>query len=640
MTRGTHHLERLQKVMRGLAGGGDPMRLLHDALSGAVEAAGARSGLLVGVMDGEATPLASMGAVNETVHEAADAAISAGRLARRGDVKTGHHAVAEVVRVGGRVVGALAVGGQMSSLDPLSLMMYADACALVMARRPAVTSASTPEFLDALARVGADADINNVLVRIFDAAEKLFGAKAGFCALFEGDHARIAHFRGIDRETLRRASVDPAFKELVTAPTLRIDSAAHPIVANLTGGAETAIGLPLMAGGARLGHLMLMIGEAPDAAGRAVLTGFANHVALSIRSADLSRRISDREEQLSSVVHSMPDPAVVVDEAGCFLMVNGPASELFHLAGTFEIGQPVAGRLGNSLLETMLGGQDHRDGQLEVALGTPAHVYHAAIRQVHGSDGRILGRVMVLDDVTSEREAAQIKADLVAVIGHELRTPLTVMKGYIRTLLRRGMEIDDKAREVALNALDTNSARLERLIEDLLLMSAIETSRPTLHLEPADLGEVVAARASGRVQVRKPRREVTVLVDRPKLEQVLNHLLDNALKYSEGSVVLEVVDRGEEVEISVTDSGPGVFSGDIPLLFERFQQLDGSSTRAHGGTGIGLYICKRLVETLGGRIWCESRLGLGSRFAFTVPKDRPVDDSLPLDEITVDELTP
>jgi two-component system phosphate regulon sensor histidine kinase PhoR len=282
----------------------------------------------------------------------------------------------------------------------------------------------------------------------------------------------------------------------------------------------------------------------------------------------------------------------------------------------------------------MLGGEDHRDGQLEVALGTPARAFHASIRRVHSSDGRVLGRVMVLDDITTAREAAQIKADLVAVIGHELRTPLTVMKGYIRTLLRRGDEIEQSSRELALKALDSNSDRLERLIEDLLLMSAIETSRPTLHLEPADLCEVVAARASDRVQVRRPRKELSVVVDRPKLEQILNHLIDNALKYSEGAVVLEAVDRGEEVEISVTDSGPGVFSGDIPLLFERFQQLDGSSTRAHGGTGIGLYICKRLVEALGGRIWCESRLGLGSKFAFTVPKDHPDDDPLPLDEIT------
>jgi signal transduction histidine kinase len=262
------------------------------------------------------------------------------------------------------------------------------------------------------------------------------------------------------------------------------------------------------------------------------------------------------------------------------------------------------------------------------------------VRRIHSSDGRPLGRIMVLDDITTEREADQIKADLVAVIGHELRTPLTIMKGYVRTLLRKGSEIDDRSRSLALSALDSNAERLERLIEDLLLMSAIETSRPRLHLETVDVASVVGERVAERVQIRRPRSELPVLIDRPKLDQVLSHLIDNALKYSEGAVVVEVVDRDEDVEISITDSGPGIFSDDIALLFERFQQLDGTSTRAHGGTGIGLYICRRLVEALGGRIWCESRLGVGSKFAFTIPKDQPDEESLPLDEINgIDEIT-
>jgi len=375
-------------------------------------------------------------------------------------------------------------------------------------------------------------------------------------------------------------------------------------------------------------------------AGRSLLSAFGRHVALTLRSAELQRRVHDRDEQLAAVVHSMPDPAVVVDDAGCFLMVNGPAGELFHVTGTFEVGQQVSGALGQPLLEAMLAGDDHRDGQVEVAIGHPPHIYRATVRRMHSSDGRGLGRIMVLDDITTEREAAQIKADLVAVIGHELRTPLTIMKGYVRTLLRKGDAIDERARTMALTALDTNSERLERLIEDLLLMSAIETSKPRLDLETLDVGDVVAERVGERVQIRRPRRELPVIVDRPKLDQVLGHLIDNALKYSDGTVVVEVTDRDEEVEISVTDSGPGIFSGDIPLLFERFQQLDGSSTRAHGGTGIGLYICRRLVEVLGGRIWCESRLGVGSRFAFTIPKDHPDDEPLPLDEFDdFDEIT-
>jgi signal transduction histidine kinase len=626
-------LERLQQVLRGLAAGGDPMRLLNDVLSGAVGAVGGRNGMLVGVSDGAVVPLVSTGAIPATVMETAEQAVSSTRFVRRRDPATGMQVVAEPVRVGTRVVGALAVGGDFTGLDPVTLLLFADAAAIVLTRRPAVGTASVPEFLDALTKVAHDLDRSTILVRLFDAAERLFGARAGFCALYEDEGARIAHFRGVDREQLRFATHVPEFKDLVTSPTLRVDDPTHPVVARLTDGAEWAVSLPLVAGGTRLGQLVLLMGDDPDASGRALLNGFANHVALSLRSAEMQRRIKERDDQLAAVVHSMPDPALVVDETGRFLMVNGSAGELFHVAGSFEMGQSVAGRLGNPLLEAMLAGDDHRDGQVEVALGHPPRAYRAAVRRITSAEGRVLGRIMVLDDITTERETAQIKADLIAVMGHELRTPLTIIKGYVRTLLRKGGEIDEKARNMALTALDNNTDRLERLIEDLLLMSAIETSHPRLHLEPVDVAGVVSERKTDRVSVRRPRAELVVQVDRPKLDQVLNHLLDNATKYSEGPVILEVTDKGEDVEVSVTDSGPGIFSGDIPLLFERFQQLDGSSTRAQGGTGIGLYICRRLVEALGGRLWCESRLGVGSRFAFTIPKDQPTEDPLPIDEI-------
>jgi signal transduction histidine kinase len=126
-----------------------------------------------------------------------------------------------------------------------------------------------------------------------------------------------------------------------------------------------------------------------------------------------------------------------------------------------------------------------------------------------------------------------------------------------------------------------------------------------------------------RVKVRRPEEPVIVHIDRAKFEQVLIHLVDNALKFSTGEVSVEVVVRTGEVEVTVADHGPGIFSGDIPQLFERFRQLDGTSTRLHGGTGIGLYLCRRLVEAQGGRIRCESRMGVGSRFIFAVPARQP-----------------
>ena len=109
-------------------------------------------------------------------------------------------------------------------------------------------------------------------------------------------------------------------------------------------------------------------------------------------------------------------------------------------------------------------------------------------------------------------------------------------------------------------------------------------------------------------------------VDRRLLERVIDPLLDNALRYSDGPVTVEVADRGDTFEIAVVDVGPGIFSGDIPGLFERFHPLDGSPARP---TGVSLYTGRRLAELMGGRLWCDSKLGVGSRFAVRLPHSRP-----------------
>ena len=612
--------EQLQRVLRGVVAGADTARLLHDAIRGAVTSTRARQGLLLGLVDGATTPLAATGSVGRVVVDAAERAISSGRLARR--TSDGSSAIAEPVRVGATIVGALAVGGDGRRLQPGMLSLFADAASLVLSRRPPSSSLSAPDVLDAVASVSAGVERANVLVRQLDVAERLFGARAGFVALVEGDGMRVAQTRGIDVERLRAASRHPEFKALLTAPALRIDPPSHPVVAQLVDGVETAVGLPLFADGRRLGHLVLFLAQSPEGPERALLTSFSTHVALALRSADLYRRLGDKEEQLASVVHSMANPVLVVDDTGRLVIVNGAASELFRLAGTFELGQPVAGKLGHEGLESLLTGAV--DGDLEVTLGDPApRVYRAAVRPVRSSQGGRLGRVLVLDDITKEREADQIKADFVAVIGHELRTPLTVLKGYVETLTRRRAEMSDHAVDKALGTISSSTVRLERLLEDLLVVSSVENRTPTLALEEVDLGDLVhriAAVAGDRAQVRLPRHPPVAMLDRTKVEQVLLHLVDNALKYSEGRVEIDVTDEDDRVVVSVVDEGPGIFSGDIPQLFERFRQLDGTSTRPAGGTGLGLYICRRLVELHGGRIWCDSRLGVGSRFAFSLPK--------------------
>ncbi len=578
----------------------------------------ATEGGILRVSGRSATPVVTSGELSRSAAEAAQAAIDSGRLVRRRAPGATSTTAAEPLRAGSRITGAVVVGGTMQRLDPAALPLYGAAASLVLSRQVAGTPETLPDLLDSLSGIASDLDTQAMLGRVFDAAQALFGANAGFCALFDRGTVRVAHYRGITQERMLLMSRQAEFKAMLSSKELRIDPPTHPVVAQLTRLSEVAITLPLQAEGRQLGQLVLLLGATPDADLRALLISFSHHVARCLRSAEVSRSLDEQREQATAMVHSMANPVVVVDEDGHVTEMNGAAAEAFRLATRFEQGQSVVGRLGHKTLEQMLtSGDDHTT---EVVLGgEEPRVYRATMRRIRSGTGRMAGRILVLDDLTGEREITSLKSDFVAVIGHELRTPLTVMKGYLHTLIRRSETLTGEKRDQALAALKSNVTRLERLIEDLLFMSAIEERRYQLDLDLHDLSAILDARASDRVIVRRPRWPIKLELDQAKLDQVLHHLLDNALKYSEGQVILELAEKPDAVEIAVTDSGPGIFSGDIPQLFERFRQLDSTSTRAHGGVGIGLYISRRVVEAMGGRIWCESRLGVGSRFAFTLP---------------------
>jgi signal transduction histidine kinase len=625
-------LDRVQRALRGVVAGGERNRVIHETLEGVVDAARAAGGVLVALVDGQPSLAGRTGSDIDAATDAAKAALLSGRLTRRRYGGDPLLAVGQPVRAGNRIVGAIAVVGAGRTLDPTPLPVFADLATLALACRPSGGEIATPtpspaDVLASVATVAAQLDRPAVLVRTLAAAEELFGATAGCCVLTDlesrADPARrtravVAHQVGLERERLRLLSTDPVFVDLFTANEPRLVPVGHPLIATGLGRpGEAGVVLPLSADGRCLGHLLLLVPTPPDSSNRALMTSFASHIALALRGAAVLKRLVEHDERLVGVVHSLADPVIVVDPHNRFVTVNGAAGELFGLAGPFEVGQPAFGRLGHPDLEDLL--TTDQDATADVPIGSPARLYRAVTRRIVSSERRLLGRVLVLQDVSKEREMERVKSDFVAVIGHELRTPLTVVQGYATTLRRRWDQMNDEVRASAFEGLEQNADRLERLIEDLLFISGISDSNPPLELGPEDLGPMIDQCSGGRIVVRRPNQPLVLPLDREKFEQVLRHLLDNALKYSTGSVLVEASPAGEMVEVSVTDTGPGIFSGDIPHLFERFHQLDGSATRHYGGTGIGLYICRRLVEMMGGRIWCESRLGVGSRFVFTLP---------------------
>jgi len=232
-------------------------------------------------------------------------------------------------------------------------------------------------------------------------------------------------------------------------------------------------------------------------------------------------------------------------------------------------------------------------------------------------------------------ELDQLKSDFLGRISHELRTPLSVIMAYSGTLLEEdGGDVDTETREEFLRVIQSQSNKLLALINDLLDLSKVEIYETMLDMGEGSINEIVsiAVKVIEPVATRKQIALKMILddslpiisFDHQRIRQVCINLLNNALKFSGrgGKVFMTTKQEGEEVIVSVRDSGPGIDKEDIPDIFENFTQIDGGDTRSKDGLGIGLRLVKHYIDLHKGRIWVESEKGKGSRFCFSLPVSR------------------
>ena len=226
------------------------------------------------------------------------------------------------------------------------------------------------------------------------------------------------------------------------------------------------------------------------------------------------------------------------------------------------------------------------------------------------------------------RELDRLKDEFIAVTSHELRTPLASVYGAAMTLQRQ--ELDPEQRESMLGVIYRESTRLARLVDQVLWASRLESGGVTTRIESCDPVELVEEVVEAERTHMPAGLSLTVAADEPaprvaadgeKVKQVLMNLIDNAVKYSAGSSGIEVSLRAANdlVRFSVRDDGLGIPLVEQQRIFDKFHRLDPNMTRGVGGTGLGLYICKELVDQMNGRIWVTSREGEGSTFAFELP---------------------
>ena len=612
-------MDGVQVLLRAIAAGAQPRQVAAMLLEAALADAGGPDGVVVRTSDWGPTTLASAGAPTRSLLAAADSVIATGRPARRADDESARSVLAVPIRARGRTLGAIGVTGPLDRLDHGALSLFADVAAVALNADPS-PSPLAPELLDAVASAGATLDASASLDAVLAVAGPLFGATGGCTTAPTGDHerggtrVRITAVRGIDRGRLLAACEELPFRALLAVDEPVAERGAGTLSQLVSDDGPTLVSLPLRSGATHGGQLLLLMPRVPTDDRLALLGTFARALGAVLVNPELRRQVRASGLVLGAALGAVPNPVLVAAPDGRFLVVNAAAAELFGIS-PLEVGQPVAGRLGHETIERLLvnGGEPPK----EVAVSDMTGVEHVFVVSSADADA---GRVVVLENMTTRSDMERMKSDLVAVIGHELRTPITVVKAAVRTFARRNDAMDPETRSTTLEAMGRNLERLERLVEDLLFVSSLNDGPAAVRRAPVDVGALVEGLAGGRVRVLAPLPPVLVEGDAEKLLHAVRHLVDNALKHSDGEVVLEVREHTDDVEIAVIDAGVGIFSGDLPNLFRRFRQLDGTSTRATGGTGLGLYVARRVVEAHGGRIWCQSRLGHGSRFAFTLPR--------------------
>lgn len=345
-------------------------------------------------------------------------------------------------------------------------------------------------------------------------------------------------------------------------------------------------------------------------------------------------RQRSRDHAISVIMNQMQSGIIVVDARMHILLVTPVARKLTGIAPNSE-GVAVSEACKNVSLEGVFGEAMRREGVYtnEVAARTavgrghrPLRFYVSPMRQ----DGKVVGALAMVEDITELRRLEQVRTDFVANVSHELKTPLTSIKGFVETLLDGAINNPPMA-EKFLKIIMLEAERLTRLINDILSISKLESGMndvPTervqldkMAFEVADMLRIHAEEKQVTINAHRNKKPVYIIGNPDHVEQMLINLIENAIKYNKpgGSVTVHVFGNDREANVTISDTGIGIPEEHLPRLFERFYRVDKGRSRSMGGTGLGLAIVKHIVRGMNGEIEVHSKFGEGTEFLVTLP---------------------
>ncbi|GAA0717147.1 PAS domain-containing protein [Dactylosporangium roseum] len=544
-----------------------------------------------------------------------------------------------IIRSEARLSAYMATGTLATGLTTTAIGLYAPlllpfmampALAATYAYRTVAQEADERARSACLLKVShALAEHNDLERRFLHLVRDAFGVDLATIVLDRADIALTA-----DAQAPGELSTGPVPHHLIDATN--VDTPTF-VVQDLPADIRQVLVVPLEAGDRRFGAVALAVrGRRARLSTRDVtlLAPLANALAVAMRGSEHLDRLIEETSKLHAIVEQSTEGIFMVGGDGRVQMWSRAIAELTEVSNARASGRrlvdlievPDPAERGWLLPVT----PEHPRATVEITIRRPGGEFRR-VRLAHSAiftGGTLVRDVVVVRDMTREHRTERLKSDFIATVSHELRTPLTPILGYLHLLRTRGDRLSEQKRRNALALIADRAAHMSRLVEDLLLASrmgdADDDLTPHVSVGTHDLAvvvrQVVNDLGTPRITAELPGHPVPVVCDFDRALQVTSNLIGNALKYSAETEAVRVSMRRDDdhVHVDVSDRGRGIPADELEQVFEKFHRVEDPMTMSTSGTGLGLFISRRLARAMGGNVTVSSALNVGSVFTFTL----------------------
>jgi two-component system phosphate regulon sensor histidine kinase PhoR len=342
----------------------------------------------------------------------------------------------------------------------------------------------------------------------------------------------------------------------------------------------------------------------------------------------------NQKEQLEAIITCVPDGIIVTDLFNNLILANKQAESIFNIKFTQLTGKNLIIHLKNEQFQfhcDQLQKETHVTSEFSLTNKDSISYYSMTSTQVKNTDNKSIGIIYLLRNITIEKQINELQDGFLRTVSHELRTPLTSVIGFIELVLHSSKNDIPEDKKQFLSTAHKEASNLKTLINDLLDLSQIQAGNSKMFYKKINIKQLIESVITSLTPLTKSKnlnliqkdiqKSLSMQGDESKVRRILINLISNSIKFTEkGHISVGCVDKDTHIEFEVEDSGIGIDKNKHDLIFEKFRQVDYSSTRQYDGIGLGLSIVKELVEMHHGSIEIESELGKGSTFRFTLKK--------------------